>query len=40
MRCGLRRRLRRRRKGEEKGYPGNRLPLCMGESSGEETPLT
>lgn len=27
-------------RGEEKGYPGNRLPLCMGESSGEETPLS
>ena len=40
MRCGLKRRLRRQGKGEEKGYPGNRLPLCMGESSGEETPLT
>lgn len=28
----------RERGGE--GHPGNRLPLCMGESSGEETPLT
>lgn len=26
--------------GKEKGRPGNRLPPCMGESSGEETPLT
>lgn len=25
---------------EKKGRPGNRLPPCMGESSGEETPLT
>lgn len=27
-------------RGRRMGYPGNRLPLCMGESSGEETPLT
>lgn len=25
---------------EEMGCPGNRLPPCMGESSGEETLLT